>query len=647
MLRIKLFWAFMIVVLIVGILSAVIGIQMIRNRVVEEAQTRVTLDLGSAWAVSHAKLDEIQTILKLVAAKKLIVDACSAKSGETAELQNRLELTRTSFKLDFLTLVDPDGKVVLRAAPPYTKGDFVSAAPAIAAALRGEPVSGFQVIDQGTLQKESDGLAERALLKLENTRYARPSVKFDENRGLAMIAAAPVREGTQVLGVMYGGILLTRNNTLVDRIQEIVFKNESYQDRPMGTATMFLDDCRIATTVRLPNGNRALGTRASKEVSDRVLDNAMPWIGRAFVVNDWYLTAYDPIRDLDGRVVGMLYVGLLEKPFTDVSRSLVLRYALLLLLGITIALWLAFVMAGRLAAPIHKLVEASHRIHQGERPQPVPVHSSCIEVERLVGSFNEMATALTEREDRLKAAKTELEQTNESLKAINRNYMETLGFVSHELKNPLSTMMNYVYLLKGSFIGPVNEKQQRAISVLEANTKRLVEMVRHYLNLSRIENGELQPMLARVLLHEDVIHPLLETMLPDFEAHRIKFDNRLAPDIALHADVNMVREVFENLLSNAVKYGREGGTLSMNAVRTDGLYRFAVRNDGEGIPLDKVDKVFQKFSRLNTQTQRQQKGTGLGLFVTRAIVEAHGGTIEVESHPDEWIEFRFTLPAEV
>lgn len=646
MLRTKLFWAFLTVVLIVGILSAVLGIRMIRNRVIEEAQTRVNLDLGSAWAVSNAKLDEIQTILRLVAAKKLIVDACSAKEWENAEVQSRLELTRANFKLDFITLVDPHGRVVMRAAQPYAKGDFRAADPAVAAALRGETVAGYQAMNPGELQKEADGLPERALLQLSETRYARPSLKHEETRGLVMVAAAPVREGPQILGAMYGGVLLNRNNALVDRIKEIVFRNEEYEGRPVGTATVFLDDCRVATTVRLPNGNRALGTRASQEVSDRVLDNAVPWIGRAFVVNDWYLTAYDPMRDLSGKVVGMLYVGILEKPFTDISRSLVLRYALLLLLGVTLALWLAFVMADRLASPIHRLVEASKLMHQGGRPAPVPIHSSCTEVERLVEAFNEMTATLHEREDRLKAAKAELEQANESLKAINRNYMETLGFVSHELKNPLSTMMNYVYLLKGSFIGPVTEKQQRAVSVLETNTKRLVEMVRHYLNLSRIENGELQPVRARVALLEEVVQPLLDTMLPDAEARRMTLINRLTPDIALNADGNMVREVFENLISNAIKYGKEGGTITLTATRQGQVYRFGVRNDGEGIPPDKLETVFQKFSRLNAHTMRHQKGTGLGLFITRTLVEAHGGKVQVETHPGQWIEFSFTLPAE-
>ena len=646
MLRTKLFWAFIAVVLVVGVLSAVIGIRMIRSRLVEEAQNRVTLDLGSAWAVSHAKLDEIQTIVKLVAAKKQIVDACGAMVWEDTELQNRLELTRTSFKLDFLTLVDPHGKVVMRTTPPYAKGDFRSADPAVNAALHGDSTAGFRALDQGELQKEGEGLAERAILKLADTKYARPRSKDEESRGLVMIAAAPVREGTQVLGAMYGGVLLNRNNALVDRIKEIVFKNENYQGRPIGTATMFLGDCRIATTVRLLDGNRALGTRASKEVSDRVLDNADAWIGRAFVVTDWYLAAYDPIRDMDGSVAGMLYVGILEKPFTDIGHSLILRYAILLLVGVAVAVWLAFVLSGRIAAPIHRLVEATKLMHQGQRPEPLPARNSCLEVERLVKAFNEMTITLHEREDRLKAAKAELEQANESLKALNRNYMETLGFVSHELKNPLSTMMNYVYLLKGSFIGPVTEKQQRAVTVLEANTKRLVEMVHHYLNLSRIENRELQPMLSRVALVEEVVQPLLDTMMPEIEAQRLALDNRLSPEIVLHADANMLREVFENLISNAVKYGRAGGPLSLSADRDGRFYRFAVRNEGEGIPADKLDKVFQKFSRLNAQTSKHQRGTCLGLFITGALVEAHGGTIEVESHPNEWTEFRFTLPAE-
>jgi two-component system NtrC family sensor kinase len=638
MLRTKLFQAFAGLVLIVGLLSTFFGIRMIRARVVAEAQTRVTLNLGSAWEACHYKLDEVQTILKLVASKKLVLDTYGSNEWDDPETRNRLEAIRVNLKLDFLTVVDMTGRVVLRATPPHNKGDFRPADPAVAKAMQGELVSGMQVYSQGELEREGDGLVEKALIALEETRHARPRAKSEENRGLAMVAAAPVIDGAQVLGVIYGGVLLNRNHALVDKITDTVFRNETYDGQPIGAATIFLDDCRIATTVRQTNGNRALGTRASKEVSDQVLDNARPWMGPAFVLNNRCLTAYDPIRDLSGNVVGMLYVGILEAPFTDVSRNMILRYALLLAFGLAVGLALAYVMAGRLSAPIHRLGEASTIIHRGGRPDPVPVRSSCTEVENLVHIFNEMALKLAEREDKLK-------ETNESLKATNRNYMETLGFVSHELKNPISTMMNYVYLLKGSLIGPVNEKQQKAVTVLEANLKRLVEMVRHYLNLSRIENGELQPMPAKVALQEDVLQPLLLALEPDAEARHMQLQN-LLPPVAIHGDASMLREVFENLVSNAIKYGREGGIITLGAKRFDRFMEFAVRNTGEGIPADRLDKVFQKFSRLTTGAQSRQKGTGLGLFITKAIVEAHGGRIEVENHPGEWIEFRFTLPLE-
>lgn len=644
MLRTKLFMAFAVVVLVIGGLSAIFGIRMIRTRVLHEAQNRVDLDLGSAWEVNRFKQAEIETILKMVAGKKLLSDACSTHTWENEDVRNRLEIVRTSFKLDFLTLVDTAGKVVLRVAPPYTKGDFRAANPAISRALRGETVRGMQVFSQAELAREGDGLVERALMKLEDTRYARPRAKDEESRGLAMICATPVIDGAQIVGVIYGGVLLNRNHELVDRVKEIVFRNEQYNGSSIGTATLFLDDCRIATTVRLPNGNRALGTRASKEVSDRVLDNDKPWVGRAFVVNDWFLTAYDPIRDISGNVVGMLYVGLLEKPFTDVGRSMILRYAALLCIGFIVALWLAYVMATRLAAPIHKLVEASNIMRHGQRPAPVPVHASCVEVESLVAAFNDMMKTLADREDSLKNANDQLAKTNETISTTNRAYMETLGFVSHELKNPLSTMLNYTYLLKGSLIGPVTDKQQKAVVVIESNIKRLVEMVRHYLNLSRIENGHLNPAIEKLNLTEDILRPLLLTMEPDIESHGMHLDNQIAP-MQISGDTNMLREVFENLVSNAIKYGRKDTTITLKSASLDRFVQFTVRNQGEGIPADKMGSLFKKFSRLNGQASKHQKGTGLGLFITKTIVEAHGGHIEVESIPNDWTEFRFTLPA--
>lgn len=645
MLRSKLFQAFAGLVIVFGLLASLIGARMIQHRIVGEAQNQVTLDLNSAWAIFNNRLKQLDTIVGMVAIKRLVLDTASINDWTSEDVHVRLENIRRTFGLDFLSVVSPDGKVVLRTAPQYRTGDFVLRNAAIVRALRGEHVYGLITMTPDELEAEAADLPERAFLIFEPTPKARPTTRTSEDRGLVMIAAAPIMKGPTLLGVVYGGILLNRNNELMDEIASTIYRNETYKGSPLGTATLFLGDCRIATTVRLANGNRALGTRASKEVVDRVLDNATAWIGPAFVVKDWYLTAYDPLRDLDGRIVGMLYVGRLQRPFKDIGRSFLMRYAALFVFGIAGALVLAFIIAGRLAEPIHRLVDASDRMKRGEEYVEVSVRSSCEEIEHLVESFNTMARALKERELRLTEARDTLARQNEEIKALNKSYMDMLGFVSHELKSPVASIMNYAFLLGQRKIGDLTPQQEKAVRNIEHNAKRMVEMVRHYLNLSRIENRELKPILTRVAVLEEVVQPLLDSFERDLQDRGIRLENHISRDILLHADLNMTREVFENLVSNAIKYGRENGIIWLEARPDDGWVQFAVRNEGNGIPQDKKDYIFEKFARLDTAaTARKEKGTGLGLFITKHIVEAHGGKIEVESRPNEWVEFRFRLP---
>jgi signal transduction histidine kinase len=202
-----------------------------------------------------------------------------------------------------------------------------------------------------------------------------------------------------------------------------------------------------------------------------------------------------------------------------------------------------------------------------------------------------------------------------------------------------------VFLLRQHKIGPLTEPQEKAVKNIETNSGRIMEMVRHYLNLSRIENGELKPVPTRVAVLDEIVRPLLETFEADLQARSMRLENAIGGEVLLRCDMNMAREVFENLVSNGIKYGRDGGLLSLAATGSDGFVEFAVRNEGPGIPAEKLQTVFQKFTRIeDDQHIRRQKGTGLGLFITRHIVEAHGGRIEAASRVNEWAEFRFTLP---
>ncbi len=647
MLRNRLFKRFAALVLVFGLLFTVFSLRMVHSRLTHEAQTRVQFNLSSVWAMYNARLREMETILRLVAGKQVIAEVFigSQEPGGLAAAQSRLEVLRRNFGLDFLTVADAEGRVIMRAAPPYETGDYRQHVSLVANALRGEPAGGTMIMPSVDLRREAEGLAEQAYLAVGNTSGAAPTFQREETRGLVMMAAAPVILGPRVLGAIYGGVLLNRNEALVDHLKEVVFRNELYENRQVGTATIFLRDVRIATTVQLPNGSRALGTRVSKEVAARVLDSGLTWLGPARVLDEWYFSAYDPIRDPDGKTVGMLYVGLLKKPFDDLRRTLLGRYAALMFAGLLGALTLAFVIANQIARPLHRLAEAARQMHEGLHPDPVPLCDASKETTTLILAFNEMIEALAEREARLTEAKSELEQSNARLAATNRSYMETLGFVSHELKSPIASVMNYIYLLREKMLGPLTEKQEKALASMDGSIRRVVEMIRHYLNLSRIESGELQPVRTRLAVKSELIAPLAASFEADIEARNMRLSLDVGEDLAVVADLNMLREVFDNLVSNAIKYGREGGEIWVMARREAGGTFFAVRNEGPGIPPEKQGALFAKFSRLDTDgAARLQRGTGLGLFITKHIVEAHGGRMEVESHPGEWTEFRFVLP---
>jgi two-component system NtrC family sensor kinase len=641
MLRTKLLQAFAVLVLLIGTLSAFIGIRIINMRVLNEAESQLTQNLSGARAILNAQIAKMADILKLISLKKIVVDTAFELSPEkehVQDLQNRLIQISRIFELDFLSIVLPDGKVLVRAFPPFNSGDYVLYDPAVTKALAGEAAVGFQVYSRQQLERENEVLPEKAFLSIEETPHARLTQKKEESRGLVMMAAYPIVRGSQVMGAVYGGILLNRNLKLVDMMNNTTFRDELYKGKPLGTTTLFLDDVRIATTVKFPNGNRALGTRVSKEVADRVLDNGDSWLDRAFVVNEWYISAYEPIRDICGKIVGILYVGILEKPFVDLRHSIVMRYAGLMLFGLVLAMVLSFIYAARLANPIHQLVQAARRMERGELSS-VSAPSSCKETEELVAAFNRMAMALSEREKKLR-------DTNESLQQLNRNYMETLGFVSHELKGPAATMMNYVYLLKEQKLGALSEKQIKILGNIDFTLRHMVEMIRHYLNLSRIEKNELSPALTKIDVYEEIIQPLLDSYKMDFDLRKMVVETNVAHNLQVRADINLTREIFENLISNALKYGKDGGRVVLSAKENGAFVQFSVWNEGMGIKPEEKEKMFGKFSRLSTDRMNvyAQKGTGLGLFITRNIIQSHGGAIEVDSKFGEWIEFKFTLP---
>jgi len=390
-------------------------------------------------------------------------------------------------------------------------------------------------------------------------------------------------------------------------------------------------------------GRRAVGTRASKEVADRVLQGGLSWTGRAFVVDTWYLSKYDPIRDPNGRVIGMMYVGELEQKYLDLRTRTVALNLTVILAGMLLAFVGALALVRSIVRPIHTLVDATQRLAAGDLTYRVDIKRSD-ELGDLGSCFNRMAGRLEEQRQELEKHQLELETLSQQLQATNRNYIEMLGFVTHELKNPLTSAIMGLHTVKDGYLGALNPAQQRSLETVAKSLDYFQDMVRNYLDLSRLEQGQLHVAKSQLALDTAIVQPSIEAL--DRQAHerRMTIETHIPEQLVVNADPTLLRIVYDDLLSNAIKYGREGGAILLAAEESDDKVTLSVRNDGEGIPPEKKDQLFKRFSRLDIPSATGKKGTGLGLFICKEIIEKHGGTIWVDSKMGEWVKFSFSLP---
>ena len=291
-----------------------------------ETQERVKEALNGARWLYTAKISEIDRAIYLTSIRYILKGAL--KKEEALLIKDDMEKLIGDYGLDFLTLVDKNGTVLLRFHNPALSGDSLMKDHFIREALKNRGISGTQVLSRPELLKEGELLADRAAFNLIPTPREKPTEELTESSGMVLKSAHPILDANgEVLGALMGGVLLNRNYEMVDRIKSILFKDAKYKGKEIGTATIFLGDLRISTNVIDREGNRAIGTRAMKEVEERVLGKGLPWIQRAFVVDDWYITAYEPIRDIHDKIVGMLYVGILENKYVLKERLIPAIYA--------------------------------------------------------------------------------------------------------------------------------------------------------------------------------------------------------------------------------------------------------------------------------------------------------------------------------
>jgi len=628
----KLMLAFVLLIVIVGAVFLVIGVRLTSNRVITEAQDKVRNDLNAARVIYESQQQQISSVVCYTANRNLLQDAIHTNDFD--EAYEELSKVKITSDLDIFGVTNKYGKVMLRVHNPEKSNDDLAHHDFIRSALHSEScITSTVLFSDYELTKESPQLAELAQIEIIDTPLARPTTATESRSGMMLIAASPILNANhEVLGVVFGGKLLNQNYEIVDLIKHTVYENVKYKGQDIGTATIFQDDLRISTNVKNEDGSRAIGTRVSEEVYNQVIIQGEPWIDRAYVVNNWYITAYEPIKNITGEIIGILYVGVLEQKYNDIRQETILTFLGITIAGILVAIGVSYLIARQVSGPIRKMVDASKGVAEGNLATRVDVQTND-ELKFLADSFNDMAASIQKRDQDLKEFATRRIMESERLALIG----QLSANIAHELNNPLQGIVTFSHLMLEDNLD-LDTNCQYSLEKIVGQANRCRDIIRGLLDFSRQRQPDKSYYDINGIIDECISLVELQALF-----HNIHITRNMQVDLP-HAviDPSQIERVFMNLIINAAEAMDGSGhlTISTRENKEKKLVEIAFSDTGHGISEENLRKIFDPFFT----TKDVGHGTGLGLAISYGLVRSHQGSIVVDSIVGEGTTFIVSLP---
>jgi two-component system NtrC family sensor kinase len=629
---------FLIATFLTGFVATVISIWTINKSTIDEVQNRVRQDINTAKLIYNQTQEKIVYLIQFSAEEsdvhRAIINHDFSKMDSLRSLIRHTQETQThddNIYLDMLSVTDTSGNILYRAGNPAVKGDNMLWDPVIKNCIEKKlPQSSTELISTQNILIENPDLADRVTMEITRTPLSYEITDTRLSDGMVMRVAYPIFDNEkQLLGVMAGGVLLNKNYSIVDKIKETVYQGEKYKGREMGVATIFQGGVRISTNVMTKDNKRAVGTTLSKVVYDTVIVQGKDWVGRAFVVNDWYITTYIPIYNIEKKLIGALYTGILEAKYRDIKWNTIWINMGITGLGMVIAFIISFYLGNTIIQRIRMLKEAAEAIAAGNLDYKLsPDKLSGFDM--LDEAFNYMSKSLKDRDEKLHKAHQQLART-EKLTALG----EMAAGVAHEINNPLGGILLYSNLVLEDI--PADSPAQENMQKIIYQTNRCKGIVQNLLEFARTPTGDMLPLKIN-----SVIKTSLNLVKGQSMFHGIEIETQLAEDLPLViGDKSRLEEVFINLFINAADAMAGKGKLTITTLLgANNSVRILVADTGKGIDKEHLAHIFEPFFT----TKDPGKGTGLGLSIAYGIIRKHNGLIDAESEPGKGTTFIITLP---
>jgi len=311
---------------------------------------------------------------------------------------------------------------------------------------------------------------------------------------------------------------------------------------------------------------------------------------------------------------------------------------IVLSIGVCIfSFFFSIVVSRKFSIPIQKITGVAGEIAKGNLSQKIEIN--------LKDEIGDLAKAINSMSSDLEGSRKELICAKEEAEEASRAKSEFLSRMSHELRTPLNAILGFGQILRLNRETPLTDSQNVEVEEILNAGKHLLELINEVLDLARIESGKIDLSIETISL-SDVVNETLTLIVPLAEKRGIEVNNKIpqSPHLFVLADRTRMKQVLLNLMSNAVKYNREGGSITLESNRTQkGRIQISVADTGKGIPGEKLNDLFKPFNRLGAE-KTDVEGTGIGLSLTKNLVENMAGTISVESQPGVGSCFSVELP---
>ncbi len=583
--------------------------------------------------------------------------ATAISTNDQQALQVFLKQRRLGLGLDFLYLYKADGTLV---SDPIMAGDMAPLKwPVVQAANIGVRAAEIDIFSGDDLAIISPDLAKQARIPLVPTKAAVATDRVEERRGMVLHTASPV-VFNETFGVLVGGLLLNQNLDFIDTINDLVYPDASLTEGSRGTATLFLEDVRISTNVRLFENVRALGTRVSAIVRATVLDGGDVWLDRAFVVNDWYISAYEPVTDSFGNRIGMLYVGFLDTPFraakTRTLITIITGFLLILMLSIPIFLrWTRLIVT-----PLEKMVTTIGKVEGGDLGARSALTSGQREIAQVSTHLDGLLDQLQERDKRLRdwagelnervAARTrELEEANQQVEATTKQLViseklaaigEITAGIAHEINNPMAVIQGNLDVIQQETTDNASDLSTE-FGLIYEQVHSVNILVNKLLQFARPEEyaGLVDHHIPSEIINDSI--PLVQHLLNKVD---IELELNLNADRWVSMNRTELQQVLINLIVNAIHAMPSGGKLRLACKNHDhdGIkgVLINVADNGVGMTPEVLKSIFNPFF-----TTKRHEGTGLGLSISQDLMARSGGFIQAESAQGKGTKFTVWVPA--